>query len=167
MKLFLVLGSLTIASALWAPELARAEPQIEIRPAQQSCSGARGPFEVFASGLEPNKDLVVDMVAGGVVTPGIGGRSEPDGRFYSPIPMVVLPCATGGTVTAVLRVDGTAVTQTTFEVLPPGATPVAPLSGNSAEPQPEPDSDWLYLSAIGGGLLMFTLLVLLGGPRRR
>jgi hypothetical protein len=81
--------------------------------------------------------------------------------------MVVLPCATGGTVTAVLRVDGTAVTQTTFEVLPPGATPVAPLSGNSAEPQPEPESDWLYLSAIGGGLLIFTLLVLLGGPRRR
>ena len=51
-----------------------------------------------------------------------------------------------------------------------GATVVPPVVGDShvASPRVEGPSgnDWMFLSAIGGGFLLITLVLLLGGPRR-
>jgi hypothetical protein len=47
-------------------------------------------------------------------------------------------------------------------------TPYPPDAGNSATAEPDPGSDdWMFVSAIGAGMVLFTLLVVLGGPRRR
>ena len=60
---------------------------------------------------------------------------------------------------------GGGMVSTAFDVLPAGATPAAPSVGNSPVLASEPASDWLWLSAIGGGLMLLTLVLLLIGPR--
>ena len=170
MKTSISATSLLLAVAAWGflgnQTNVSAEATMDIKPAQQSCSGARGPFEIFASGLTPSKDVLVDMVVGDSVAGSVGGRSEPDGRFYSPIPMVLMPCTGGGTVTAVLRIEGSAVAQATFEVLAPGVQPSPPAAGDSSPDQPAGGDDWMFVSAIVAGSLLITLLLLLAGPKR-
>lgn len=167
-----LLMALAFAGLAFAANPASAAARMEIRPATASCN--RGPFEIFAFELEPSRDVLVDMVVDGVVTGQVGGRSEADGRFWSPIPMILLPCAAGGRVTANLRIDGQAVASTTFEVAPPGApTPtgtIAPAPGAPAVGTgvgKTGDDGWMYVSAIGAAMLGFALVMAVSVRRRR
>lgn len=160
---------LILLTAAANANIAFAEPRMEIRPAGGSCN--RGPFEVFAFDLAPSSDFLVDMVVGGVVTGSVGGKSEPDGRFYSPIPMILLPCPAGGKVTANLRISGQVVVSSTFDVAPPAAaTPIstaasapgAPAAG-SGPPATEGTSvpSWFVVAGLvvllaGGSILSFS-----------
>ena len=44
-------------------------------------------------------------------------------------------------------------------------SPRPPLVGNTPPPAEQPD-DWMFVSAIGGGCLLLTLVLVLAGPRR-
>ncbi len=161
MKFLGLLVLLLITAA--TPLMAHAEARMEINPGRSRCVV---PFEIMASGLPPSRDVLVDMVVDGVTTGAVGGRSEPDGRFYSPIPMVLIPCEAGGLVVANLRVDGQAIGLTaTFEVTARNAPPAPPALGNTNAAATDED-DWMFVAAIGAGVLLLTLVVLLVGPRR-
>lgn len=146
MRRALVLASLLGLMLLFAASgsgRAFAEPQMEVHPPRSRCVV---PFEIFANGLEPSQDVLVDIVVGGVVTGSVGGRSEPDGRFWSPIPLVLLPCGPGGVVTANLKIDGTVVVTTTFEIAPP----IQPPPADTATPAPGPPATGNASRAPGG-----------------
>ena len=150
----LVAGVLAALAGLAAPAgVALAdEPRMEVRSPTGRCDQ---PFEVTATGLEPSKPVLVSFTFGGKTLPdSLGGTSEPDGRFFSPIPRVLLPCAEGGTVTASIKVDGKLLALTAqFKVGAPGDAPTAPAVGNSAPPDSDSGPDMGLLAATAGLLL--------------
>ena len=151
----LVAGVLAALAGLAAPAgVALAdEPRMEVRSPTGRCDQ---PFEVTATGLEPSKPVLVSFTFGGKTLPdSLGGTSEPDGRFFSPIPRVLLPCAEGGTVTASIKVDGKLLALTAqFKVGAPGDAPTAPAVGNSAPPDSDSGPDMGLLAAVTGLLLV-------------
>lgn len=80
-----------------------ADPAISIQPARALCTQ---PFEITATGLEPAKAMEADITVDGVVTGSVAAVTGPNGTFWSPIPMILLPCADGGVVTVSMSVDG-------------------------------------------------------------
>lgn len=123
------------------------------------------PFEVTATGLEPSKPVLVSFTFGGKTLAGaLGGNSDETGRFFSPIPRVLLPCVEGGKVTAAITVDGKLLPITAhFEVALPGAPPIAPQVGNSTPPRAS--SEPVVGSLLAGALLVLTAVGL--RPRMR
>ena len=112
---------LCLAVAAFAPSVAFAdEPRMEVRSTHTRCEQ---PFEVTATGLEPSKPVLVAFTFGGQSSPGaVAGNSDATGRFFSPIPKVLLPCVAGGKVTASITVDGKLLAITAqFEVAVPRA----------------------------------------------
>lgn len=165
----LLLAACLVIAASALPQAALAAVHLEIRNTRGDC---QTPYEIFATGLPGEREVLVDMVVGGKVTGSVGGSSEPDGRFFSPIPRVLLPCETGGAVTANLRIAGETVASTEFDVTAPGQvlplpSPGAPAAGNSPGRDGNSSDDWMFVSAIGAAVLLATLLAVLGGPRRR
>ena len=142
---------LCLALAAFAPSVAFAdEPRLEVRSTHTRCEQ---PFEVTATGLEPSKPVLVAFTFGGQASPGaVGGTSDATGRFFSPIPRVLLPCVEGGKVTASITVDGKLLAITAqFEVAVPGAPPTAPQVGNSTTAERGP---LLRPLATGAGLFL-------------
>ena len=141
----------SLALAAFAPSVAFAdEPRMEVRSTHTRCEQ---PFEVTATGLEPSKPVLVAFTFGGQASPGaVGGTSDATGRFFSPIPRVLLPCVEGGKVTASITVDGKLLAITAqFEVAVPGAPPTAPQVGNSTTAERGP---LLRPLATGAGLFL-------------
>ena len=132
--LTLLLG-LVLVSLVAAPTLAFAdEPRLEVRSSQTRCDQ---PWEVTATGLEPSKPVEVAFVFEGQpsTAAGLVGATDAAGRFFSPIPRILLPCVEGGPVTATMKVDGKLLPVTArFVIAPPGADPTPPSVGNSPEP---------------------------------
>jgi hypothetical protein len=144
----LALAALLISMAPGVVGTATAQaPTIEVVPERAGCMQ---PFEIRAAGLSPNQDVAVDITVAGKVTGSVEGRTDAVGQFFSPIPMILLPCADGGSVLASLIVAGEFVPITAqFEVARPvvalpsatpsptvdasGATPLPPEAGTGAE----------------------------------
>ena len=147
----ITLLGLVVVSLAAGPTLAFAdEPRMEVRSTHTRCEQ---PFEVTATGLEPSKPVLVTFTFGGQSSPGaVGGTSDATGRFFSPIPRVLLPCVEGGKVTASITVDGKLLAITAqFEVAVPGAPPTAPQAGNST---PAERGTALWPLATGAGLFL-------------
>ena len=142
---------LVLAAFMALPSLARAdEPRLEVRSLATRCEQ---PFEVTATGLEPSKPVLVSFAFVGTADAGaVAGNSDATGRFFSPIPRVLLPCVEGGKVTASITVDGKLLAITAqFEVAVPGAPPTAPQVGNST---PAESGTALWPLATGAGLFL-------------
>ena len=114
-------------------------PTFEITPARQACVQ---PFQVRAAGLGGNQPVEVEITVAGVVTGAVAGTTDSVGQFQSPIPMILLPCADGGEVSATISVGGEPLPLTArFEVAEPVVappTPTAPATAgpNDATPRP-------------------------------
>lgn len=151
-----------MATALGASVAFADEPRMEVRSTHTRCEQ---PFEVTATGLEPVKPVLVSFSFGGKASPGaVGGTSDENGRFFSPIPRVLLPCVEGGKVTASITVDGKLLAITAqFEVAAPGASPTAPQVGNSAKADENSSSSW----ALFAGAMVLLAAAGMGFSARR
>jgi hypothetical protein len=117
-----------------------ADPAVSIQPARALCTQ---PFEITATGLEPSKAMEADITVDGALTGRVAAVTGPDGTFWSPIPMILLPCADGGVVTVSMSVGGVpSALAATFEIGEPvvalptatataavTATPIPPDAG--------------------------------------
>lgn len=162
----LIAGVLAALAGLAAPaDVALAdEPRTEVRSPTGRCDQ---PFEITAAGLEPSKPVLVNFTFGGkTLLDALGGTSEPNGRFFSPIPRVLLPCVEGGAVTASIKVDGKLLALSAqFKVGAPGDAPTAPAVGNSVPSQPDGGSD-LRLMVVAVGLMLAAGAALVRGRQR-
>jgi hypothetical protein len=127
MALALVLLAMVAAT----PDLARAQqPTFEVTPARSHCVA---PFEARARGLAPNQSVEVEISVDGAVTGSVAGTSDQFGQFFSPIPMILLPCSEGGLVAASISVGGEPLPQTAhFEVAEPVVPPPSPTATATA-----------------------------------
>lgn len=160
-----LLAAVALAALAALPSMAFAdEPRMEVRSPTGRCDQ---PFEVTATGLEPSKPVLVSFTFGGKTLPdSLGGTSEPDGRFFSPVPRVLLPCVEGGTVTASIKVDGKLLALTAqFKVGAPGDAPTAPAVGNSAPAKSGRGPD-LGLMVVAVGLMLGAGCAVLRGRER-
>ena len=128
------LAAILGAIALW-PAGVTAEVRVQVDRKVGDC---QRPFEVTVTGLEPYQpaELIV-VVNAGEPRGSAAGQADEGGRFWTPIPIALLPCETGGHVALTLK-SGNVVYSTgvEFDVVPvgatPSATPIGPATGNSA-----------------------------------
>lgn len=105
-------------------------PKFEVTPARAACVQ---PFEIRASGLAESRAVEVEISVEGIATGSVAGTTDSVGQFHSPIPMILLPCADGGEVTASISVGGEKLPLTArFEVADAVVAPPTPTSTTAA-----------------------------------